>query len=86
MKFALFYEIPVPPPFTRERENAAFNNTIEQAVLRGDPDEVTRAAKEYEAAGVDMLLCLINPWNISHEDCVQTIELMGRYVIPEFEK
>lgn len=55
-----------------------------KAVLCGDPDEVTRAAKEYEAAGVDLLLCLINPWNISHEDCMQTIELMGKHVIPEF--
>ena len=33
MKFALFYEIPVTAPFTREKENAAFNNTLEQAVL-----------------------------------------------------
>lgn len=57
-----------------------------KAVLCGDPDEVTRTAKEYEAAGVDMLLCLINPWNVSHEDCMQTIELMGKHVIPEFEK
>jgi len=56
-----------------------------KAVLCGDPDEVTRAAKEYEAAGVDLLLCLINPWDISHEDCMQTIELMGKYVIPEFD-
>ena len=56
-----------------------------KAVLCGDPDEVTRTAKEYEAAGVDLLLCLINPWQISHEDCLQTIELMGKHVIPEFE-
>jgi alkanesulfonate monooxygenase SsuD/methylene tetrahydromethanopterin reductase-like flavin-dependent oxidoreductase (luciferase family) len=57
-----------------------------KAVLCGDPDEVTRTAKEYEAAGVDLLLCLINPYDISHEDCMQTIELMGKHVIPEFEK
>ena len=55
-----------------------------KAVLCGDPDEVTRAAKEYEAAGVDLLLCLINPWNVTHEQCMQTIELMGKYVLPEF--
>ena len=55
-----------------------------KAVLCGDPDEVTRTAKEYEAAGVDLLLCLINPWDISHEDCMQTIELMGKHVLPEF--
>ena len=33
MKFALFYEIPVTAPFTREKENAAFHNTLEQAVF-----------------------------------------------------
>ncbi len=33
MKFALFYEIPVLAPFTRENENAAFQNTLEQAVF-----------------------------------------------------
>ena len=56
-----------------------------KAVLCGDPDQVTRVAKEYEAAGVDLLLCLINPYDISHEDCMQTIELMGKHVIPEFD-
>jgi len=56
-----------------------------KAVLCGDPDEVVRTAKEYEAAGVDLLLCLINPWNISHEHCMQTLELMGKHVLPEFE-
>lgn len=25
-----------------------------------------------------------SPYNISHEDCMQTIELMGKHVIPEF--
>jgi hypothetical protein len=33
-----------------------------------------------------LLLCLINPHNIPHEQAMQTIELMGKYVIPEFER
>ena len=33
MKFALFYEIPVPRPWTPESEHQAYKNTIEQAVL-----------------------------------------------------
>ena len=33
MKFALFYEIPVPRPWTPESEHEAYKNTIEQAVL-----------------------------------------------------
>ena len=32
MKFALFYEIPVPRPFTVEKERRALTNVIEQAV------------------------------------------------------
>ena len=41
--------------------------------------------KRYEAAGVDLLLCLVNPYKIPHEKVMQTIELMGKHVIPEFE-
>jgi len=55
------------------------------AVLSGTPDDVIKTAKGYEAAGVDLLLCLINPYKISHEKAMQTIDLMGRYVLPEFD-
>ena len=33
MKFAMFYEIPVPRPWTERSEYWAYRNTIEQAVL-----------------------------------------------------
>ena len=33
MKFAMFYEIPVPRPWTPGKEQAALKNTIEQAVF-----------------------------------------------------
>jgi alkanesulfonate monooxygenase SsuD/methylene tetrahydromethanopterin reductase-like flavin-dependent oxidoreductase (luciferase family) len=56
-----------------------------QAVVAGDPDEVVAACRAYEAAGVDLLLCLVNPFKIPHEKVMQTIELMGKHVIPEFE-
>jgi len=50
----------------------------------GDPDEVIRMCRAYEQAGVDLLLCLINPYRIPHEKAMQTIELLGRYVLPAF--
>ncbi|MCU1460566.1 MAG: class flavin-dependent oxidoreductase [Acidimicrobiales bacterium] len=50
----------------------------------GDPDECIAAAKRYEACGVDLLLCLVNPYNIPHDKVMQSIELMGKHVIPEF--
>lgn len=55
-----------------------------RAVLAGSPDDVVATAKAYEAAGVDLLLCLVNPYKIAHADVMQTIELMGRHVLPEF--
>ena len=33
MEFALFYEIPVPKPWTPDSEHQAYKNTIEQAIL-----------------------------------------------------
>ena len=52
----------------------------------GDPDQVIQACKRYEATGCDILLCLVNPLKIPHEKVMQTIELMGKHVLPEFER
>ena len=57
-----------------------------QAVIAGDPDEVILRCRAYQATGADLLLCLVNPYKIPHQQVMQTIELMGKYVIPEFEK
>ena len=54
------------------------------AVLWGTPDQLIETGKLYEQAGVDLLLCLVNPYNVPHEKVMQTIELMGKHVIPEF--
>ena len=54
------------------------------SVIAGDPDEVIERAKQYEAVGVDQLLCLVDPHAMPHEKVMETIELMGRYVLPEF--
>jgi alkanesulfonate monooxygenase SsuD/methylene tetrahydromethanopterin reductase-like flavin-dependent oxidoreductase (luciferase family) len=56
------------------------------AVIAGDPDEVIERCRAYQATGADLLLCLVNPYKIPHEQVMQTIELMGQYVLPEFEK
>ena len=47
------------------------------ACVLGTPDECVEMCKRYEAAGVDLLLCLVNPYKIPHEAVMQTIELMG---------
>ncbi len=55
------------------------------ACVLGTPQQCLEACRRYEAAGVDLLLCLVNPFKISHEHVMQTIELMGKHVIPHFE-
>ncbi|NQZ95776.1 MAG: LLM class flavin-dependent oxidoreductase [Myxococcales bacterium] len=55
------------------------------AAMVGDPDRCTEIAKRYEAAGCDLLFCLLNPYNISHEQVMNSIEHIGKYVIPEFD-
>ncbi len=54
------------------------------SAVMGDPDACIAAAKKYEAVGCDLLLCLVNPLKIPHEKVMQSIELMGKHVLPEF--
>ena len=55
------------------------------SAVMGDPDACIATAKRYEAVGCDLLLCLVNPYKIPHEKVMQSIELMGKHVIPEFK-
>ena len=50
----------------------------------GPPRTASRPCRLYEEAGIDLLLCLVNPYKIPHEAVMQTIELMGTEVIPHF--
>lgn len=71
----------------RAREALTFERMMANAsVIAGDPDEVIATARRYEEAGVDQLLCLLNPYDIPHENVMQTIELLGKHVIPAFEQ
>ncbi|HEY8524566.1 MAG TPA: LLM class flavin-dependent oxidoreductase [Acidimicrobiales bacterium] len=54
------------------------------ACLLGTPADCLETCRRYEAAGVDLLLCLVNPYKIPHEAVMRTIELMGSEVIPHF--
>jgi alkanesulfonate monooxygenase SsuD/methylene tetrahydromethanopterin reductase-like flavin-dependent oxidoreductase (luciferase family) len=71
----------------RLHELASFEALLAMnAVIAGDPDEVVERCKAYEATGADLLLCLVNPYKIPHDKVMQTIDLFGKYVIPEFER
>jgi alkanesulfonate monooxygenase SsuD/methylene tetrahydromethanopterin reductase-like flavin-dependent oxidoreductase (luciferase family) len=54
------------------------------ACVLGTPEECLETCRRYEEAGVDLLLCLVNPYKIPHEMVLQTIELLGTEVIPHF--
>jgi alkanesulfonate monooxygenase SsuD/methylene tetrahydromethanopterin reductase-like flavin-dependent oxidoreductase (luciferase family) len=50
----------------------------------GTPDHLIETAKKYEAAGADLLLCLLQMKDIPQSKILKTIELMGEHVLPEF--
>jgi alkanesulfonate monooxygenase SsuD/methylene tetrahydromethanopterin reductase-like flavin-dependent oxidoreductase (luciferase family) len=54
------------------------------AAVLGTPSDCAELCERYRAAGVDLLLCLVNPYKIGHEQVMQTIELIGTEVIPKF--
>jgi len=49
----------------------------------GDPDRCIEIAKRYRAAGCDLLLCMMQPYAIPEDKVLRSIELVGRYVMPE---
>jgi alkanesulfonate monooxygenase SsuD/methylene tetrahydromethanopterin reductase-like flavin-dependent oxidoreductase (luciferase family) len=56
------------------------------ACVLGTPEDCVKTVRLYEEAGIDLLLCLVNPYNIPHDAVMRTIELMGTEVIPEFHR
>jgi alkanesulfonate monooxygenase SsuD/methylene tetrahydromethanopterin reductase-like flavin-dependent oxidoreductase (luciferase family) len=56
------------------------------ACVIGDPDALVESMRAYEATGCDLLLCLLNPYDIPHDKVMQSIELIGTHVIPELSR
>jgi alkanesulfonate monooxygenase SsuD/methylene tetrahydromethanopterin reductase-like flavin-dependent oxidoreductase (luciferase family) len=56
------------------------------AAMVGDPERCIEIARRYEAAGCDLLFCLVNPYAIPHDQVMQSIELLGKHVIPELDR
>ena len=52
-------------------------------IVAGDPESCLNAIRLYEATGVDQLQFLMAPETISHAEVMTSIELFGKYVIPE---
>lgn len=56
------------------------------AAMVGSPERCIEIARRYQAAGCELLFCLLNPYNITHEQVMNSIEMLGKYVIPEFDR
>jgi alkanesulfonate monooxygenase SsuD/methylene tetrahydromethanopterin reductase-like flavin-dependent oxidoreductase (luciferase family) len=53
------------------------------AVMVGDPEDCLRVAKVYESAGIDLLLMLVQVAAVPHDKVMQTIDLIGKQVMPK---
>jgi alkanesulfonate monooxygenase SsuD/methylene tetrahydromethanopterin reductase-like flavin-dependent oxidoreductase (luciferase family) len=51
-------------------------------ILIGDPEQVIKRIKEYEAAGFDEVILKIDGYG--HSAVMRSIEMFGKYVFPEF--
>ena len=54
-------------------------------VIGGDPDGCIAALKIHEAAGADQILLVVQTDQVPHETVMKSIELLGKYVLPEFK-
>ncbi len=53
-------------------------------IVVGDPERCIAMAKQYEAIGVDRLLCFMQYKDMPHEHTMESIRLFGEEVIPAF--
>jgi alkanesulfonate monooxygenase SsuD/methylene tetrahydromethanopterin reductase-like flavin-dependent oxidoreductase (luciferase family) len=62
-----------------------FETLVEQNVVAfGDPEEIVRVARLYEAAGFTQLLAINNFGGLPHKRVLRSMELLARHVLPRF--
>jgi len=52
----------------------------------GTPDQIRDFLRRYEACGVDQIIFVSQAGKNKHEDIMESIELFGREVLPEFKE
>ena len=96
-EFLLKWELNLLPPEAQERAfpllkkqaEGLFDITEfdrEDMVIVGTPEECLAKFLRYEEAGIDQVLCYVNFGHLTHEAVVESIALLGDYVIPELKK
>jgi len=53
-------------------------------VVVGDPDAVNEKLHRFEAAGLDQIICFKQAGRIPHGNIMNSLDLMGSHVLPEF--
>lgn len=57
----------------------------EDMVIIGDPDHCIRKIENYEKAGFQRLLCLMQCGRLDHKHIMRSLELFGKHIIPHFK-
>lgn len=52
----------------------------------GDPDACIQVLEQYEALGIDGVMCSLQQGPTTHQEAMNTIRLFGTYVIPHFQE
>ena len=76
-----------PEPYAEDVRNAMlFLEGREDDVINNLNEKMTSAseARRYEEAGVTHILARLTPHDIPSEHAERTVELLGKYVLPEF--
>jgi alkanesulfonate monooxygenase SsuD/methylene tetrahydromethanopterin reductase-like flavin-dependent oxidoreductase (luciferase family) len=80
------YDVNVEAALEQERLGAKVaagdNSGLRGAV--GTPDQIREFIKRYEDAGVDQLIFVSQAGKNKHEDIMESLELFGKEVLPEF--
>jgi alkanesulfonate monooxygenase SsuD/methylene tetrahydromethanopterin reductase-like flavin-dependent oxidoreductase (luciferase family) len=53
-------------------------------VVVGNPDEVIRKLENFQKAGLNQVICFKQAGRIPHQNIMQSIRRMGKYILPHF--
>ena len=78
------YKFAVDAIQTERAGKVAQDHMDSGAFAMGNPDSVIEVMKKYQDAGVDQVLCFLQPGRLEHTRIMDCIKLMGKQVIPHF--
>ncbi len=72
-------------PVPKTIDERAAENMETGSFAMGDPDSIIKTIRQYEAAGVDQMLCFMQMGNLPHSKVMDSIKLFAKHVIPYFK-